>query len=190
MTGSTIENRLALLERQLRRAKLLALGAASIMIFAAAIAWTSTAQPQVLRVRGIIVVDDRGRERIYLGSPVPDPAEGKRIAPGTGLVINDSIGLERFGLSLFPNGNVVMGFDAPRGKGDDRNRERINIVADGEGFGYIRLLGRDTWAKAFLRLDADNQAYLDFVDLPPGKSLRRRFGLRGETWSEEPRKSP
>jgi hypothetical protein len=83
-----------------------------------------------------------------------------------------------------------MGFDAPRGKGDDRNRERINIVADDEGLGYIRLLGRDTWAKAFLRLDADNQAYLDFVDFPPGKSLRRRFGLRGETWSEEPRKSP
>lgn len=187
MTGPTIENRLTLLERQLRRAKLLALALASIMISTAAIAWTSTAQPQVLRVRGIIVVDDRGRERIYLGSPVPDPAEGKRIAPGTGFVINDSIGLERFGLNLFPNGMVVMGFDAPRGKGDERNRERINIVADGEGLGYIRLLGRDAGAKAFLRLDADNQAYLDFVDFQPGRSTRRRIGLRGDTLSEEAR---
>lgn len=190
MTESTIENRLTSLEQQLRRARLLGLSLASIIVCTAGIAWTSAAQPEVLRVRGIVVVDERGRERIYLGSPVPDPAEGKRIAPGTGLVINDSLGLERFGLSLFPNGSVVMGFDAPRGKGDDRNRERINIVADGEGLGYIRLLGRDTRAKAFLRLDADNQAYLDFVDFPPGKSMRRRFGLQGEVWSEAPRKSP
>jgi hypothetical protein len=38
MTGPTIENRLALLERQLRRAKLLALVLASIMISTAGIA--------------------------------------------------------------------------------------------------------------------------------------------------------
>jgi hypothetical protein len=37
-----------------------------------------------------------------------------------------------------------MGFDAPRGKGDDRNGERITIVADETGGGYIRFLDRRT----------------------------------------------
>ncbi len=71
------------------------------------------------------------RVRIFLGSPVPDPAEGRRVAPATGLVINDSAGAERFGLGLFPNGRVVMGFDAPPGTGDERNRP-VATAAQGD----------------------------------------------------------
>jgi hypothetical protein len=94
---------------------------------------TAQAQPQVLRARGLIIVDEQGRERIVIGSPVPDPKEGKRLNPSTGMVINDINGYERFGLGLTQDNRMGMGFDAPPGKGDDRNRERINIVADENG---------------------------------------------------------
>ena len=33
---------------------------------------------QVLKARGLIIVDERGRERIFIGSPVPDPKDGAR----------------------------------------------------------------------------------------------------------------
>src|SRR6478672_4001016 len=44
---------------------------------------------QVLRARGLIIVDERGRERIFIGSPVPDSREGARRKPATGITIND-----------------------------------------------------------------------------------------------------
>src|SRR5712691_9336401 len=56
---------------------------------------------QVLRARGLIIVDERGRERIFIGSPVPDPREGARRKPATGMTINDQAGFESFGLGLF-----------------------------------------------------------------------------------------
>jgi hypothetical protein len=36
-------------------------------------------------------------------------------------------------MSVLPNGSVVLGLDALPGTGDDRNRERITIVADQNG---------------------------------------------------------
>ena len=51
---------------------------------------TAQGQPEVLRARGLIVVDEQGRERIVIGSPVPDPREGKRLNPSTGMVITAS----------------------------------------------------------------------------------------------------
>src|SRR5437899_4760243 len=56
---------------------------------------------QVLKARGLIIVDERGRERIFIGSPVPDPKEGARIKPATGITINDPAGFERFAVGLF-----------------------------------------------------------------------------------------
>ncbi len=48
---------------------------------------------QVLKARGLIIVDERGRERIFIGSPVPDPKEGARRKPATGITINDPAGV-------------------------------------------------------------------------------------------------
>lgn len=78
----------------------------------------------VIKTRGVIIVDDKGRERVILGAPVPDsPAEGKpRINPAHGMIILDPQGYERFGVGLMDNGQMGMGFDAPPGKGDDRTR--------------------------------------------------------------------
>lgn len=141
---------------------------------------TAQGQPQVLRARGLIIVDEQSRERIVIGSPVPDPKEGKRLNPSTGMVINDINGYERFGLGLTQDNRMGMGFDAPPGKGDDRNRERINIVADDNGGAYLRFLNRKTGVVGRLILDAEDQFYLEFLDFPVGKVLSRRIGFKGE----------
>ncbi len=141
----------------------------------------------ILRARAIIIEDERGRERIAIGSPVPDPKEGKRRSPSTGFVINDASGYERFGLGLSDDGLVGMGFDAPPGTGDPRNRERINIVADPSGGAYIRFLNRKTQATGFLRLDDEDQFSLEFLDFPEGKVVRRQISFKGERKIEQNR---
>src|SRR5437763_7769557 len=44
---------------------------------------------QVLKARGLIIVDELGRERIFIGSPVPNPTEGERKKTGTGLTTTE-----------------------------------------------------------------------------------------------------
>ena len=148
---------------------------------------TAQGQAQVLRARGLIIVDEQGRDRIVIGSPVPDPKEGKRLNPSTGMVINDVNGYERFGLGLTQDNRMLMGFDAPPGKGDGRNRERINIVADENGGAYLRFLNRRTSVVGRLIVDDSDQFYLEFLDFPDGKILSRRVGFKGEQTVELPR---
>jgi hypothetical protein len=143
--------------------------------------------PQVIKARGLIIVDERGRERIFIGSPVPDLKEGVRRQPSTGMTINDPAGFERFGLGLAEDNRLVMGFDAPRGTGDERNRERITIVADEKGSAYLRFLNRKTFVPGLLQLEDDDRLYLDFLDVQPKKTIRRRIGFNGEQKIEEPR---
>lgn len=145
----------------------------------------------VIKTRGVIIVDDKGRERVILGAPVPDPdptGMKKRINPAHGMIILDPEGYERFGVGLMDNGQMGMGFDAPRGKGDDRNPERIHIVADPEGGAMIRFLNRKTSVPGWLRLGEDDQLYLEFIDVQREKNkvVRRKIGIAGEQTLEEP----
>jgi len=39
---------------------------------------------------GILILDEKGFDRIALGDPAPDPNIGKRIAPDTGIVITEA----------------------------------------------------------------------------------------------------
>ena len=101
--------------------------------------------------------------------------------------INDPNGIERFGLTLFEDGRMGMGFDAPPGKGDDRNRERINIVADQEGGSYIRFLDRRTLIAGRLVLSPDNKLWLEFLDVGDKEVVRKRLGFSGEETVREAR---
>jgi hypothetical protein len=153
-----------------------------------AVANQSSQVSPIIRTRGLIIVDDKGRERILLGAPVPDPpGDGKRINPATGMIILDPEGYERFGLGLMDNGTMGMGFDAPRGKGDDQNRERINIIADSEGGAMIRFLNRKTLVPGWLRLGGDDNLYLEFIDVQGDKKkiVKRRIGMKGDETVEE-----
>jgi hypothetical protein len=83
------------------------------------------AQPEVLRVRQLVVVDEKDTDRIVLGAPVPGPqVRGKRLkrrSPGTGIQANDASGNERAGLAILDDGSVVMGID------DELGRERAHL---------------------------------------------------------------
>jgi hypothetical protein len=142
----------------------------------------------VLRARGLIIVDEQGRDRIVIGSPIPDTKDGKRINPAHGMAILDPNGYERFGVGLMDNGQMGMGFDAPRGTGDDRNTERLHFVADANGGAMIRFLNRKTSVPGWLRLGDDDKLYLEFVDVQKDKNkvIKRRIGMDGEETTEEP----
>jgi hypothetical protein len=135
----------------------------------------------IIRARGISIVDEKGRERIAIGAPMPDPAGyGKRTSASTGMAINDANGYERFGVGLDEAGNMQMGFDAPPGNGDPRNPERINIVADAGGGGFIRFVNKKTEVVSFLRLDENDEFCLEFLDRKTGKIMRRQMRYSGE----------
>jgi hypothetical protein len=143
----------------------------------------------VLKTRGVIIVDEQNRQRVILGAPVPDPpAEGrKRVNPASGMIILDPQGYERFGVGLMDNGQMGMGFDAPPGTGDDRNRERLHFVADKDGGAMIRFLNRKTSVPGWLRLGEDDKLYLEFIDVQKdqNKVIRKRQGFAGSETIEE-----
>jgi hypothetical protein len=185
---SRVENRLVELEKNNRLLRT-ALITGLLVIAVGALAGWAQAQQQasgdVVRTRSLIIEDAEGRPRILLGSPIRDRQQTGNTR--TGIIINDADGVERFGLGLNNAGSVIMGFDAPPGKGDDRNRERITIVADGNGGAYIRFLDRKTRVPARLFLDEDNRVWLEFNDAQEQQIVRRRFGFSGEQKLQEPR---
>src|SRR5919198_504065 len=105
-------------------------------------------------------------------------------APGNvrrfGIRLDDPKGAERFGMAYMESGAMVMGFDAPPGTGDDRNRERINLVADEKGGAHIRFLDRQTNVVSRMYLDEQNRAWLSFSDFTQKPASIRRYGLAGE----------
>lgn len=81
-------------------------------------------------MNGVLILDRNGFDRVAVGDPVPDPNIGRRVAPSTGLVINDSLGFERSGYGLLDvNGfyRVVLGLDSNRGA------ESVALVVDDAG---------------------------------------------------------
>ena len=174
----SIDTRLDRIERECRRLRIaLALACAAAFVLSLWTARVTAQQPtsqQTLRVRTLIVEDEAGQPRVVLGAPMPE--SGNRV----GLRINDARGVERLGMSLQPNGNMVLGLDAPTGTGDDRNRERITLVADQMGGAYIRFLDRRTSVPARIYLDEQNQVWMEFSDYAQQPPLRRRLGLSGE----------
>jgi hypothetical protein len=181
-----LENRLARIERTNRVLSGI-ISTMFLLVCSAVLAAFSQPSPsqEPLRVKGLIVEDGSGQPRILIGSPIPDRnAAGN---PRTGIVINDSAGAERFGLGLQASGRLVLGLDAPPGKGDDRNRERITLVADESGGSYIRFLDRTTSVPARLYLDDQNRVWLEFVGAQANEVVRRRIGLAGDETIRSPR---
>jgi hypothetical protein len=191
-----LQRRTERLERRLRGIQIaFAVGILGLVVYACTALPKAQAQrdalPNVLRVRGIIIEDEHGRDRIILGAPVPDPSAGMRISPSVGMVINDTAGVERFGLGLKENGDMNMGFDAPPGTGDDRNRERINLGATGDGGAFFRLLDRRTLVPFRIYTDEDNRAWVEFLDFEfEGERAtavtRRRLGFEGWDTIQQP----
>jgi len=181
--NSELDARVRVLERQLRWMQvLLALVVLAVAVSPFLSGAVQAQDQQVLRLRTLVVEDAAGRDRIVFGAPLQDP-QG-RVSPSTGIVINDQQGVERFAVGLHDNGRVVMGFDAPPGTGDPRNRERITLVADAGGGAYIRFLNRKAGVPGRLVLGDDDQLYLEFLESRDGKTMVKRIGFAGERMRE------
>ena len=69
----------------------------------------------ILRVRGLVVVDENGTDRVWIGAPLPDPPLfGKRISRGgkyAGIILMDATGTERSGYATTDEGQVMITLD-------------------------------------------------------------------------------
>jgi hypothetical protein len=175
-----LSERIVHLETRVRHLTRLLLVLVLIVAALATAAWHRPLQSDVVRTRGLIVVDQNGVERLVIGAPIPEPA-GRRIAPSTGLVINDSAGAERFGVGLLGNGNVVMGFDAPPRPNDRVNRERITIAVNSAGRGEIRFLDSKGMVRTHMSLFDDDNVQLFFTDYQPTATVVHRVNARGDS---------
>ena len=184
---ATIDDRLARIEQKHRVLTAMTTVVFLVLCSGLLVAWSqATPVDEPLRVRSLIIEDANGQPRILIGSPAPERNAGGN--PRTGIIINDATGAERFGLGLLERSDrVVMGFDAPRGKGDDRNRERITIVADENGGSHIRFMDRTTSIPARLYLDDQNRVWMEFVSVQEKEIVRKRIGFSGEEIIRAPR---
>ncbi len=70
------------------------------------------------QANGILILDEKGFDKVAIGDPTPDPNIGKRIGPANGINIYDDRGFERGGFGLLNvNGvdRVVLGIDSDKG---------------------------------------------------------------------------
>jgi len=104
------------------------------------------ADGKILKVRQLIVIDDRGVERVKIAAPVPDPIiNGKRVkrdAPASGMLIYDSKGNERGGyMTADDDGNAFLTLDS-------EEMQQVTLIAYPKGgaeFG-IQFKSSDTLA--------------------------------------------
>lgn len=170
-------DRLTRLESECRRLRI-----ALVLLAVFVVATATTLHPRaqqvrdVLRARGLIIEDEAGRQRVVLGAPIPEDRQTTR----TGLKILDESGVERLGMNLLSSGSMVLGLDAPAGTGDDRNKERINLVADAKGGASITFKDRRTYVASRMYLDSNNQVLLQFHDYSKDPSPMRQIGLAGD----------
>lgn len=156
-----IKETVAKLERQNRRLSwgfytllFLMTAAVSASIFIGKTNAGSAAAPDsVLRARGLIIVDENGRERVQIGAPLPDPLlQGKRYKRNgavSGILLMDAEGNERSGYFTSDEpGTVALTLDTVQGqtamflandeKGanlqihDSDNRHSVRLIAVGD----------------------------------------------------------
>lgn len=73
------------------------------------------------RVRTLIVLDERGRERIVIDSPLPNPEVNgrtvkRRTGVSAGIQFKDATSVERGGIAVEDNGSFMFGIDDERGQ--------------------------------------------------------------------------
>lgn len=146
--------RMATLERRLRRTQLTLSGVVAIGMGALLL---GLAQPQddasevipEIRTNKLVVVDDQGVARVQIGQ---DPVDTQRRTRSAGITIFDNKGHERGGMATFDDGSVVLALDAPRGVGAAMP-DRIGLVVYPNGSAHLILLDNETRAVAKLYSD-------------------------------------
>lgn len=127
----------------------------------------STYENNILKVRGIIVTDSNGVERVWIGAPATDPLSfGRRLNRGegfNGILMFDKTGTERSGYGTFDGSNAV-GITL-----DESGRMVANFIA--QDAGGVKLMIQDEY---------DNQIGLGTSHRGPYlKMLQRGDGAGG-----------
>lgn len=126
---------------------------------------TGRGQPrssEVLRVRGLIIEDRDGRERILLGAPVPKVTGRKRADDVTGLVVLGDNGADRVQI-----GNVaglkVAGEHGP-------GFERIGLVVNNKtGKALMKLADTNDSERMMVEVEGQTPARLLVIDATTGR---------------------
>jgi len=151
--ASSLQDRMALVERSLRRTQLAAAGVGLVIVASVGVQFVRRPAEVLdeVRTRRLVVVDDEGRVRVQIAQ---DPRDTDRRARSAGLQIFDNTGYERGGFSTFDDGSVVFAMDAPHGVGDPMP-DRIGLMVYPDGGTHINLLDNQTRAIARLYTEAD-----------------------------------
>ena len=99
----------------------------SLLAAVMVLAGFATRETSVIRTRSIVIVDDKGRERILIGA-------------GPGIDINDASGFERTGYGLVSvdgKDRVVLGLDSKSGE------EALTLMVRGAGAAGLSIRGAD-----------------------------------------------
>lgn len=105
-----MQNRVVRLERQVRFSWVAAVVFITIVVACMNSGGAlSTSEDTVLRVRGLVVVDDQGNDRILLGAPVPFGGSRVRQDTTNGLLILDANGVDRVAVGSPTTNPQIMG---------------------------------------------------------------------------------
>lgn len=98
--------RLRTLERRVR------LLGTTCVVLTAALLIAARPRAEVLRVRGLVIIDAHGRERIVLGAPMEQTSTNPKLAGASGVAVLDSLGRLAIGagenVPAVVNGRVVV----------------------------------------------------------------------------------
>ena len=163
-----VSDRMVRLEREVSRLRL-ALGGV-IVVGAAAAGVAAMRAPEVLRAKGLVIVDAQGRDRILLGAPVPASRNRKRQDAATAsLVVLGADGADRVVVGQTPS-PVIGGRVYPRPlegwglglydpKGDERGGmvflgdSRVAVALDYPGGDAMGMFVDDKAGRAVLALN-------------------------------------
>jgi len=182
--SSALEGRIEKLESRLNcviAGWLLTIG---VILVSAATRHPKSETIENLRVRQITIVDEKGTERMYIGSPVPDPLMGgkrqKRRAASTGVILNDADGNETAGFAVLDDGTKTMCIDhkgyerlctyfLPSGRSgflveDENQKDRIALGLNEAGQGELLLKDGAGKTRVRLQVDKDGTTKLEMFD--------------------------
>ncbi|HET7436707.1 MAG TPA: hypothetical protein VFN10_18505 [Thermoanaerobaculia bacterium] len=143
-----LDERLVRLEqtcRQLRRRANASIACAALLVIGgitiAAKPTNAIDEDAVLRVRGVIITDANGVERVRIGAPLPDPMafgrRAERLGTLSGILLSDANGTERSGYVTSDElGEVFFTLDASP-------RQQALFLANAEGGANLSLWDND-----------------------------------------------
>jgi hypothetical protein len=179
-----LEERTRKLERRLKLLICAWLLTVGVIFVSAATLQTKSETIENLHARQITIVDEKGTERMYIGSPVPDPMMGgkrqKRRSTDTGIVLNDAAGNETGGFGVLDDGTMsacidykgyerLCTFFLPSGRSgllieDENQKDRVALGLNEAGQSELLLNDGTGKPRARLQVDKDGKTKLEMID--------------------------